>query len=71
MITLSTYADFQELCDLIYELQEVEHLDDDAAFVAACAELPALLDLDLDARFAAARVVLFDERGYPARHLAT
>ena len=69
MITLTSWGDLAELLDLIYELQAVEHLDDDAAFVAACAELPALLDLTPDTRYEAARVVLFDERGLPARNI--
>jgi hypothetical protein len=67
MITLNTYADFEELLDLIHELTIEQGLTDEAAFVAACAELPALLELPASTRYAPARVVLFDDDGLPAR----
>jgi len=67
MITLNTWADLAELLDLIHELTIEHGLTDETAFVAACAELPALLDLTPDARYAPARVVLFDDDGRPAR----
>ena len=67
MITLNTYADFEELLDLIHELTSEHGLTDEAAFVAACAELPALLELPVSTRYAPARVVLFDDDGRPAR----
>jgi hypothetical protein len=60
MITLTTWADFAELADLIYEMTTEHGLTDDQAFVAACAELPVLLDLPPDARYRPARVVMFD-----------
>lgn len=60
MITLNTYADFEELLDLIHEMTTEHGLTDDQAFVAACAELPVLLELPPDARYRPARVVLFD-----------
>jgi hypothetical protein len=69
MITLQTYADFQELCDLIYEVQASEGLDDAAAFQAACAEMPALLEMDVDSRYVASRFILFDDAGMPARSI--
>jgi hypothetical protein len=69
MITLNTYADFEELLDLIHEMTTEHGLTDDQAFVAACAELPVLLELDLDSRYMASRIILFDEAGYPARSL--
>lgn len=67
MITLQTYADFEELLDLMHELIELDGLDDAAAFQAACAEMPALLDLTPDARYEPCKVVLFDEAGMPTR----
>lgn len=67
MITLNTYADLEELLDLMHELTSEHSLTDEAAFVAACAEMPALLELRPDARYAPARVVLFDDEGLPAR----
>ena len=70
MITLETYAQFEELLDLMQELTVDAGLTDEAAFLAACAELPALLELTPDARYTPARVVLFDERGMPVRMLA-
>jgi len=69
MITLNSWSDLAELLDLMYEVQAAEGLDDAAAFVAACAEMPILLELTPDARYAPARVVLFDEAGMPARSL--
>jgi hypothetical protein len=68
MITLDCYADFSELCDLIHEMTTEGGLTDEQAFVAACQELPALLELPADARFVPARVVLFDEGGRPTAH---
>ena len=65
MITLNTWADLSELLDLIYEVQQAEGLDDTAAFIAACAEMPALLEMDPATAYAPARVVLFDEAGMP------
>lgn len=59
MITLTTWSDLAELLDLIYELTE-EGMSDDEAFVAACAELPVLLDLDTEARYVPSRVVMFE-----------
>jgi hypothetical protein len=67
MITLNTYADFEELLDLMHELTIEQGLTDEQAFVAACAELPALLELPASTRYAPARVVLFDDDGLPAR----
>lgn len=69
MITLNTFIDFAELCDLIHELTIEQGLTDEQAFVAACAELPALLELPPDARFVPARFVLFDASGQPTRAL--
>lgn len=67
MITLTSWAELSELLDLMHELMTLdETLDDERAFAAACAEMPALLDLTPDARYAPARVVLFDEQGRPA-----
>jgi len=60
MITLNTWADFAELCDLIHEMTTEHGLTDDQAFVAACAELPVLLELPPDARYRPARVVVWD-----------
>jgi hypothetical protein len=44
-------------------------MTDDQAFIAACAEMPALLEMDLDSRYVASRIILFDEAGMPARSL--
>jgi len=67
MITLDAYADLEELLDLMHELIVEQGLTDEQAFVAACAELPALLELAPDARFVPARFVLFDDDGRPQR----
>lgn len=64
MITLETWADLAELLDLMHELI-AEGMTDEGAFVAACAEMPALLELGSDARYRPARVVFFDASGQP------
>lgn len=69
MITLNTWADFCELADLIHELTIEDGLTDEQAFVAACAELPALLELPADARYVPCKIVLFDEAGRPGRYV--
>jgi len=69
MITLESYAAFEELCDLIHELTVDAGMTDEAAFIAACAELPALLELDPASTYVPARVVLFDEAGRPGRYV--
>lgn len=65
MITLETWADLAELLDLMHELMAEGGMSDDEAFRAACAELPALLELGKDARYRPARIVFFDTSGQP------
>lgn len=65
MITLETPRAARELLDLMAELQ-ADGMDEDTAFIVACAELPALLTVDPAETWAARRVVLFDEAGQPS-----
>lgn len=65
MITLETPRAARELLELMMELQ-AEGLDEDSAFIVACAELPALLTVDPAETVAPRRVVLFDGAGLPA-----
>ena len=69
MITLTTYADFEEFLDLVHELIAEDGLTDEEAFISACHEMPALLELDPASTYVPARVVLFDEAGRPGRYV--
>lgn len=69
MITLHSPEDARELLALACEIRSQDALMTwQEAIHEACAELPAVLDLvAVDVRYAPARVVLFDDAGYPRR----